>query len=728
MPKHWLHYVSAFAIAVATAAASYQAAAAEPPGQPAKPLEGAPRTIAAANPIGLKREVFGFALASSLSDPSHGYPSWKFPLLGTVAFFALHVNVSGGIDQDAGWTTWNSTALTGLLSAAHASGTKVVVTIDLQDFSPGNPSMCAALANRSVTVSQTVAQVAAKGVDGVNIDYEGLNGTCPNGETNRAMLTAFVQQLRAALPSGSYLSIDTYASSASDPLGFFDIPGLNQFVDSFFVMAYDLEYSNWSRAPVSCSSFCLGPTAPLTGYYYNDTTTANQYVSVVPASKVILGVPYYGRKSCVGAATPNQYPTTSVTADGYLDASGEATANAVQPGSYVTHRDAHDPAGAERWDTWTNTALGCVRELYWDDAESLGKKYDLINQDGLRGVGIWTLNYGGGAPELWSALQTHFFGCTSVTDSATPTSPSQAGTTVSVTAVGNCPDASPEYEFWIESPGATLYTLVQPYSANPTLNWSTASDGPGTYRVNVWIRDASSQGIYGNSFGRWDAYNAALTYTLTPDCPSVSEAASPATTVAIGSAVTVSAAASACSAPLYEFWIRSPGAALYTLVQPYSPSPTFNWSTGSNGPGTYRVNVWVRQSSASGLFGNSYGRWDAYNASLLLTLVPSCSAVATSAAPSGSVKAGTATQIKAVASGCTSPEYEFWILSPGAVSYTLVQPYSATSTYAWATGGNGPGTYRITVWVRDANSPGVYGNPWGRWDSYNANLLLTLTR
>src|SRR5712692_6178090 len=35
---------------------------------------------------GPQREVFGFALASSLADGSVGYPSWKFSLLSTVAF------------------------------------------------------------------------------------------------------------------------------------------------------------------------------------------------------------------------------------------------------------------------------------------------------------------------------------------------------------------------------------------------------------------------------------------------------------------------------------------------------------------------------------------------------------------------------------------------------------------------------------------------------------------
>jgi spore germination protein YaaH len=377
------------------------------PLQPFTPLPQQPAVGGAGGPL---REVFGFALASSLSDPTIGYPSWNFSLLSTVAFFGLHVQDDGSFAADSGWNVWNSSQLSGLLATAHASGTKVVLTIILQDFSPGTPHMCAALAHEPTTIAATVAEVKAKGVDGVNVDFEGLNGGCGSVDPSwaRHSLSNLAVNLRLNLPAGSYLSVDTYASSASDPAGFFDVPGLAPSVDSFFVMAYDLEYANYKRAPLNCVSFCLGPTAPLTGYYYNDTTTAAQYAATVPASKVILGVPYYGRKACVPSVSPNQYPSSDVVADGYLDASGEASSGMVQPGSYAAHRDANDPSGQERWDTWVNTTLNCTRELYWDDTVSLSQKYALVNQDSLRGVGIWNLNYGGGAPELWATLSTYF--------------------------------------------------------------------------------------------------------------------------------------------------------------------------------------------------------------------------------------------------------------------------------------------------------------------------------
>jgi spore germination protein YaaH len=379
---------------------------------PNRPVSAAPQAAAVGGRTGnLSREVFGFALGSSLSDPTVGYASWNFDLLSTVAYFGLHVLWNGTFQNDAGLAVWNSGQLTKLVNVAHAHRTKVVLTIINGESSGTYPNaMCDALLHASTAVKNTVAEVKAKGVDGVNVDFEGVNQACHTRDPSwaRHALTSFMQSLRTALGSTYYLSIDTYAGAAGDPAGFFDIPGLNSSVDSFFVMAYDMEYSNHSHAPTLCGHFCLGPTSPLTTYYYNDTKVMAQYSAAVTAAKVILGVPYYGRKACVTSTNEYQHPTGNVTADTYLNASGEATDPSVRPGSYVIHRDGNDPAGRERWDTWYSTTLGCTRELFWDDPVSLGLKYDLANRDGLRGVGIWTLNYGGGAPELWSALASRF--------------------------------------------------------------------------------------------------------------------------------------------------------------------------------------------------------------------------------------------------------------------------------------------------------------------------------
>lgn len=638
-----------------------------------------------------QREVFGFALASSLADPTVGFPSWNFSLLSTVAFFGLHFNDDGTIASDQGLTEWNSADLTNLLSTAHAHGTKVVLTIIKQDFVAGTPDMCAALANRATVASQTVAQVSAKGVDGVNIDFEGLSGTCPNGQTARAMMTDLANQLRTTLPAGSYLSVDTYASSASDPVGFFDVAGLNAYVDSFFVMAYDLEYSNDKRPPLSCATFCLGPTAPLSGYYYNDTTAASHYVATVSASKVILGVPYYGRKSCVSSATPNATPTGAVVADTYLSASTETSSPEVQPGSYATHRDANDPSGQERWDTWYNTTLGCTRELYWDDKVSLGLKYDLVNNDGLRGVGIWNLNYGGGAPELWDELAGHFERCTSAGLSASVSSPQAAGAPIQL-AASSAGCTNPQYELWVQYPGSNTWQVVQPYSTSATFSWTTSGTVAGTYHFGVWVRSSTLAG--------YDAF-ASIAFTITPAvCSVVTESASPPSPAASGTQVTVTAVTSGCPSPLYEFWMLAQGSSTWRIVQGYSSNASYLWNSTGALAGTEQFGVWVRDASSSAAY-------DAYTGIPYKVTTPSCASVTVMAAPSSVAHgSGTHVTISGSASGCTNanPRYEFWMRAASQSTWQLVQGYSIGATYDWNSAGAAAGTVYFGVWTRDAAS------------------------
>ncbi|TMF39700.1 MAG: hypothetical protein E6I30_02430, partial [Chloroflexi bacterium] len=75
-----------------------------------KPFTAPPSMAAVGGPGGPQSEIFGFALASSLSDPTMGASTWNFSLLTTVAFFGLHVKDDGNIAADSGLTVWNSSA------------------------------------------------------------------------------------------------------------------------------------------------------------------------------------------------------------------------------------------------------------------------------------------------------------------------------------------------------------------------------------------------------------------------------------------------------------------------------------------------------------------------------------------------------------------------------------------------------------------------------------------
>ena len=139
----------------------------------------------------------------------------------------------------------------------------------------------------------------------------------------------------------------TYASAAADPSGFYDVAALAPALDGFFVMAYDMNSQTTPSA-----------TAPLVGGGYNDTEALQQFTAVVPPSKIILGVPYYGY----------DWPTTTGT-------SGAAATGAESPLSDSVIAASGHPT---YWDpttqtAWTSYQVGTQwHETYFDDPDLAG--------------------------------------------------------------------------------------------------------------------------------------------------------------------------------------------------------------------------------------------------------------------------------------------------------------------------------------------------------------------
>jgi len=302
-------------------------------------------------------------------------------------------------------------------------------------------------------------------------------------------------------------------------------------------------------------------------------------------------------------------------------------------------------------------------------------------------------------------------GCSSMTASAAPPSPSSAGTPVTVTGsatgIGSgCPN--PRYEFWLFTPGVG-WNLAQGYSPTATYGWSTAGLAGGTYRFSVWARDASS----GNAYDSFSAFDYVLTIS---SCTGMSAGAAPATPAEVGTGVDVTGSATGCPNPRYEFWLLAPGGG-WSLVQTYSAGATFKWTTAGRAPGTYRFSVWARDARSAGTNGAAPFTYDAFSA-FDYTLT-TCSTMTATPAPATSASIGTPVTVTGTAGGCTAPQYEFWLLSPGG-SWSLVQAYSSSGTFNWKTGGLAPGAYRFSVWARDTNSPGVAGSSPNTYDTFSA--------
>jgi spore germination protein YaaH len=96
--------------------------------------------------------------------------------VSTIAFFSLEAGSTGAIRRDGRWKTWTSRPVDELIARAHASGTKVVISLARFSWSAGQTvtsrKLLASATARARLAKDVADEVVRRGVDGVNVDFE----------------------------------------------------------------------------------------------------------------------------------------------------------------------------------------------------------------------------------------------------------------------------------------------------------------------------------------------------------------------------------------------------------------------------------------------------------------------------------------------------------------------------------------------------------------------------
>jgi spore germination protein YaaH len=377
----------------------------------AAPTESSATLAATALPNGMRKEVLGFLPYWMLDATSLQW--MQYQLVSTIAYFSVNANANGTLaTSSAGWSGWNSSAMTNVINAAHAKGVRVVLTVSMMAWDGGaaQGTLLGNASARASLVNAIVAAVRNRAADGVNLDFE------PVSTTLRDRYTSFVRQLKAGLVAahvGSYLTISTMAGAATWSTGY-DLAGLTASgaADAVFVMGYDYSWSGSSRA---------GGVAPMDSPYILDVReSVDDYLSVISGAKIIWGVPYYGRTWLTTANTLNSpvVAGTSGSSKAYYYTGARNLA--------ATYGRRWDDVGKVPWFAYYDAAKGSWAEGYYDDAASLSAKYDMINQKGLAGTGMWTLLMDQGDNVLWGLLANKFVNDTTPPMGGITVLPSQA--------------------------------------------------------------------------------------------------------------------------------------------------------------------------------------------------------------------------------------------------------------------------------------------------------------
>jgi hypothetical protein len=121
---------------------------------------------------------------------------------------------------------------------------------------------------------------------------------------------------------------------------------------------------------------------------------------------------------------------------------------------------------------------------------------------------------------------------------------------------------------------------------------NTTGKPSGVYGLEVDVRNQGSTAVYETV--------ANLNY-LIDACTSAKLTASPASPQAHGTTIVLTGSATCLGTPQYRFWVRATGGT-WAIVQDYSASSTFSWSTTTKAAGTYYLEVDVRDTGSTAVY------------------------------------------------------------------------------------------------------------------------------
>lgn len=289
------------------------------------------------------------------------------------------VNNKASIDQIA-TATFSADALGGIsgtapvdqVSYAVSNGIKPLALINNADANGFNKSIASSIVNnpayKQSFINNMVNILKSNNYSGVNIDFENIS------YADRAAYTSFINDVKNALsPLGQLITISVPAKTV-DSTSYswtyaYDYQALGSLADKVILMTYD-EHGPWCEP---------GPVASI-GWV---TNVVNYAKTVIPANKIMLGLAAYGYD---WSAAGNKSLSLNKI-DSLISTYGDSVQfdNTSQSPYYI----------------YTD-ASGVVHTIWFENAQSIGYKLDLVNHNNLQGIAIWRLGLENSA--FWGAI------------------------------------------------------------------------------------------------------------------------------------------------------------------------------------------------------------------------------------------------------------------------------------------------------------------------------------
>ncbi|SET08020.1 glycosyl hydrolase family 18 protein [Paenibacillus sp. NFR01] len=368
---------------------------------------------------------------------------------------------------------------------------KTVISVGGWTWSNRFSDVAATATTREVFANSAVDFIRKYKMDGVDLDWEypvsgGLAGNSYRAEDKQnyvLLLQKIREKLNAAGTADGKTYLLTIASGASPAyVQNNNLAGIASVVDWINIMTYDFNGS-WNTTTGHNAPLYYDPAAASSGLtdpanYNIDKAVTNYLQNGVPASKLVLGMPFYGRGWGGAPSTGNgQYQVSSGISNtgtwekGNYDFS-DLEANYINKNGYTRY--------------WNNTSK--VPFLYnpstqtfisYDDVESFGYKTAYIKSKGLAGAMFWETS-GDRNKTLTNKLYTDLG--SGIVPTPTPTASPTATPTPTPTPTVK-PSATPTVT---PTPTPTVKPSATP-TPTPTPSVTPTPTPTATSGANAWV-------------------------------------------------------------------------------------------------------------------------------------------------------------------------------------------------------------------------------------------------
>lgn len=320
------------------------------------------------------------------------YENYNLSLLTHIAYFSYDLNPKDGSYHSI--YNWEKTKL---IELAQRKGCKVLLAVN--NFGKENNHLF--LDNpesQKKMIATVMSLIKERSANGVAIDFEGL----AKEDSNK--FVTFISDLSTSLGQENKDYELIVALPGLKHHGSYDVSKLDAYVDLFVIMTYDY-YGSWSKA--------AGPVAPLQGGDVWKKGNVEESIKIyldtgVTPSKFLLGIPYYGAQ---WETKPADFPSKAIKFEGHQAYSEIKEAfkkkpfydSTSQTVYYLTIEKEKNQSALPWFDVMQRSKKKQV-QLWFDNPQSLGLKYDYVLKKQLGGIGIWALGFDDGYIDLWKVI------------------------------------------------------------------------------------------------------------------------------------------------------------------------------------------------------------------------------------------------------------------------------------------------------------------------------------